>query len=91
MKAKDCKCTRCGKQAVVFVGLNDPDATDYPMCRKCADSWKVETTMDKVMDIEFSGAVLGYHAAKAGMSLKQLKRKLNEWKINKTQEKEDGG
>lgn len=45
--AKDCKCTRCqreGKdtQAVVFVGLNDPDGTDYPMCRKHADEWKME-------------------------------------------------
>jgi hypothetical protein len=39
--AKDYKCS-CGKQAVVFVGLNDPDATEYPKCRKCADAWKIE-------------------------------------------------
>lgn len=40
-------CTRCnakGKKtaAVVFVGLNDPDGTDYPMCRKHADEWHFE-------------------------------------------------
>ena len=40
--AKDCKCSRCGKPAVCFVGLNDPDGTDYPMCRKCADNWHFE-------------------------------------------------
>lgn len=38
--AKDYKCS-CGKKAVVFVGLNDPDGTDYPKCRKCADEWRV--------------------------------------------------
>lgn len=42
--AKDCKCSRCEKegkdtQAVVFVGMADPDATQYPMCRKHADEW----------------------------------------------------
>jgi hypothetical protein len=39
--AKDFKCD-CGKKAVVFVGLNDPDATEYPKCRKCADKWRIE-------------------------------------------------
>ena len=44
--AKDCKCYRCGKQAVVFVGLNDPDGTDYPMCRKCADDWQMDVYLE---------------------------------------------
>ncbi len=44
--AKDFKCSRCGKPAVVFVGLNDPDATDYPMCRKCADDWRYEVIVE---------------------------------------------
>jgi len=37
--AKDFKCN-CGKKAVCFVGLNDPDGTQFPKCRKCADEWK---------------------------------------------------
>jgi transcription elongation factor Elf1 len=36
------KCHRCKKQAVVFVGLADPDAMEYPMCKKCADQWKYD-------------------------------------------------
>jgi len=43
--ASEFKCSRCGKPAVVFVGLNDPDGTDYPMCRKCADDWHTEILM----------------------------------------------
>ena len=42
--AKDYKCA-CGEQAVAFVGLNDPDGTQYPKCRKCADAWKMELLM----------------------------------------------
>lgn len=39
--AKDFKCP-CGKQAEVFVGLADPDATDFPKCRDCADEWEIK-------------------------------------------------
>ena len=38
----DFQCSRCGKKAVVFVGLNDPDGTKYPMCRRCADQWRLD-------------------------------------------------
>lgn len=44
--AKDFKCNSCKKQAAVFVGLNDPDATDYPKCRKHADEWKEKLLME---------------------------------------------
>ena len=40
--AKDYKCNMCGKQAIVFRGLNDPDATQVPYCRKCADKSEYE-------------------------------------------------
>ena len=48
--AKDFWCTRCipkitkkeVHRAVTFVGLNDPDGTRYPMCRKHADEWRLE-------------------------------------------------
>jgi hypothetical protein len=45
--AKDYQCNvdGCNKQAVVFVGLNDPDATEYPKCREHADQWKIDTMM----------------------------------------------
>ena len=29
----------CGKKAVVFIGLNDPDGTQTPNCRECADEF----------------------------------------------------
>ena len=41
-EAKDFKCNACKKQAVCFVGLNDPDGTMYPKCRKHADEWKMK-------------------------------------------------
>ena len=44
--AKNEKCNVCGKQAVVFVGLNDPDGTDYPKCRKHADEWRTKLIME---------------------------------------------
>lgn len=42
MRASDCKCTRCGKQAVAFWPLIDPDIPAEPFCRKCLDKAKVE-------------------------------------------------
>ena len=44
--AKNEKCNVCAKQAVVFVGLNDPDGTDYPKCRKHADHWFMSVMLD---------------------------------------------
>lgn len=35
IKAKDCKCYKCGKQADIFYGLNDPDCTQKPVCNIC--------------------------------------------------------
>lgn len=32
MEAKDCKCIKCGKQAVAFYPLIDPDIPSYPYC-----------------------------------------------------------
>lgn len=50
MQARDFNCTRCmrtGKRtpAVCFVGMADPDCTQYPMCRKHADEWKNDVLM----------------------------------------------
>jgi hypothetical protein len=35
--AKDCKCKDCGKQAVAFFPVCDPDIPQYPYCRECLD------------------------------------------------------
>lgn len=42
MKATDCKCCVCGKQAVAFWPIIDPDIPDHPYCRKCLDEAKAE-------------------------------------------------
>ena len=41
MKASECKCIGCGKQAVAFWPIIDPDIPSYPYCRKCLDKAKM--------------------------------------------------
>lgn len=43
MKASNCKCCVCGKQAVAFWPVIDPDIPAHPYCRKCLDKVKAET------------------------------------------------
>lgn len=40
MKASECKCCICGKQAVAFWPVIDPDIPADPYCRKCLDKEK---------------------------------------------------
>lgn len=42
VKASDCKCIECGKPAVAFWPLIDPDIPSHPYCRKCLDKNKAE-------------------------------------------------
>ena len=42
MKASECKCCSCGKQAVAFFPVFDPDIPSYPYCRECLDKMKME-------------------------------------------------
>ena len=42
MKASECKCCVCGKQAVAFFPIVDPDIRPYPYCRKCLDKEKAK-------------------------------------------------
>jgi hypothetical protein len=37
IKASDCKCCICGKQAVCFWPVVDPDIRSNPYCRECKD------------------------------------------------------
>ncbi len=41
MKASECKCCVCGKQAVAFWPVCDPDIPSYPYCRECLDKAKM--------------------------------------------------
>lgn len=41
MKATECKCTVCGKQAVAFWPVIDPDIPSYPYCRECLNKEKM--------------------------------------------------
>ncbi len=46
MKASECKCCVCGKQAVAFWPIIDPDIPSYPYCRNCLDKAKREMLID---------------------------------------------
>lgn len=45
MKASECKCCECGKQAVAFYPVFDPDIPSYPYCQECLDKAKMELAM----------------------------------------------
>lgn len=45
MKASECKCIECGKQAVAFWPVIDPDIQSHPYCRECLDKAKMELMM----------------------------------------------
>ncbi len=41
IKASECKCCVCGKPAVAFWPLIDPDIPEHPYCRRCLDKAKI--------------------------------------------------
>ena len=51
MKASECNCCKCGKQAVAFWPVCDPDIPSYPYCRECLDKEKMEL-MIKLSEID---------------------------------------
>lgn len=46
MKASECKCCVCGKQAVTFWPVIDPDIPAEPYCRECLDKAKLQALQD---------------------------------------------
>ncbi len=44
MEAKDCKCIKCGKQAVAFYPLIDPDIPSYPYCAEHLEEAMIEVS-----------------------------------------------
>ena len=49
MKASECKCCICGKQAVAFWPVIDPDIPSNPYCRKCLNKEKIKALVE-IMD-----------------------------------------
>ena len=45
VKASECRCVVCGRKAVAFWPLVDPDIRAEPFCRRCLDKAKVEFLM----------------------------------------------
>lgn len=50
-KATNEKCCKCGKQAVAYWPVCDPDIPSYPYCRECLDKEKKEL-MFKLLEID---------------------------------------
>ena len=46
MKASECKCCQCGKQAVAFWPMIDPDIPANPYCRECLDKAKMRVLVE---------------------------------------------
>ena len=46
------ECIECGKQAVAFWPVIDPDIPSHPYCRKCLDKAKMEAMLNlqKIFD-----------------------------------------
>lgn len=40
VRASDCTCIECGKPAVAFWPVVDPDIPSHPYCRECLDRAK---------------------------------------------------
>lgn len=51
IKAKDCKCIGCGKQAIAFYPYCDPDIPSHPYCKECLETAKAELYF-KLMEID---------------------------------------
>lgn len=50
MKASECKCVNCGKQAVVFWPVIDPDIPSLPYCRECVNKEKLKAMIAQFGD-----------------------------------------
>ena len=46
INASECKCIVCGKQAVAFWPIIDPDIQAEPYCRECLDKAKLRMMLE---------------------------------------------
>lgn len=60
MKASECQCVVCGKQAVAFWPVVDPDIPSHPYCRECLDKAKLEALIN-IYGEEEGKAIFKFH------------------------------
>ncbi len=51
--AKECKCSICGKPAVAFWPIVDPDIPANPYCRECLDKSK-DNLFKRILELDAS-------------------------------------
>lgn len=71
VKATDCKCIICGKQAVTFYPVIDPDIPSYPYCPACLEKAMIEMAKVVWKDNEGMQAI-------AVMQARETRKKLEE-------------
>lgn len=62
MKASECKCCMCGKQAVAFYPCVDPDIPSHPYCPDCLYKAMVEMAEAVWKDDKGMQAIAKYQA-----------------------------
>lgn len=65
IKASECKCCKCGTQAVAFWPFIDPDISPHPYCQKCLDKEKLKAMI----------AIFGEEEVKNQLNLHKNERK----------------
>lgn len=45
IQASDCKCCECGKPAVCFWPVIDPDIPSHPYCRECVTERQISLVL----------------------------------------------
>ena len=65
MKANECKCCKCGKQAVAFYPCIDPDIPSYPYCADHLEKAMIEVAEAVWKDKEDMLIIAKYQAKQA--------------------------
>ena len=65
MKASECKCCECGKQAVAFYPCIDPDIPSYPYCADHLEKAMIEVAEAVWKDKEDMLIIAKYQAKQA--------------------------
>ena len=65
MKASECKCCKCGKQAVAFYPCIDPDIPSYPYCADHLEQAMIEVAEAVWKDDKGMQLIAKYQAKQA--------------------------
>jgi len=72
MKAKDCKCCMCNKQAVAFYPLVDPDIPSYPYCADHLEEAMIDMAKAVWKDDKDMQAIAIYQAKETAKKYKKM-------------------